>query len=94
MKIENERPKPEVQFGISSEADFEQNAWTFLFPNDYAVWAGEFAILEADKYRQLAEQNKELLEAMKEIAEANPLQVGFHEKRMKAFAAIRNAETK
>lgn len=64
-----EREKPKVQFGISTDADFDQNEWKFTMIGEYAVWAGEFAILEADKYRKLAEQNKELLEALKEIEE-------------------------
>lgn len=43
--------------------------------------------------RQLAEQNNELLEALKELTNANSLHDGFHEKRLKALAAIKNAET-
>ena len=42
-----------TQFGTAYGADFEENTWTFLMPNDFKVWAGEFAIVDKTIYEKM-----------------------------------------
>lgn len=53
-----------TQFGISHSADFEENTWTFLMPDKFNVWAGEFAIV----YKQVYDK---MLAALKEVDDAH-----------------------
>lgn len=45
--------KLKTQFGTALTADFQENTWTFLMPDNFKVSAGEFAILPKDKYNEL-----------------------------------------
>jgi hypothetical protein len=40
----------EVQFGESAYADFEENTWTFEFPESYKVSAGKYAVVPTQQY--------------------------------------------
>ena len=42
-----------TQFGISFNADFEENLWAFLMKDKYIVRAGEFAIVDKPVYDSL-----------------------------------------
>jgi hypothetical protein len=42
-----------TQFGISATADFEENTWTFEMPDNYSVWAGNFAIVDKQVYDKM-----------------------------------------
>lgn len=42
-----------TQFGISFDANFDENTWSFEMPNDFHVTAGKFAILPKQKYQDL-----------------------------------------
>lgn len=50
-----------TQFGISATADFEENTWTFVMPNKYAVCAGEFALVDKELYDALMKSISDLL---------------------------------
>lgn len=43
--------------------------------------------------RQLADINKELLEALEELVNANPLRDGHHQKRLNALVVIKKAKS-
>ena len=45
--------KVSTQIGTALTADFEENTWTFLMPENYKVWAGEFAIVDKPIYDEL-----------------------------------------
>lgn len=49
------KEKMPIQFGISWDADFEDNRWSFLMPNEYAVCAGEFAIMDKETLGDIKE---------------------------------------
>ena len=42
--------KVATQFGTAHSADFEENTWTFLMPDNYKIWAGQFAIVDKPVY--------------------------------------------
>ena len=42
-----------TQIGTALTADFEENTWTFLMPENYKVWAGKFAIVDKPVYDEL-----------------------------------------
>jgi hypothetical protein len=42
-----------TQFGTAYGADFEENTWTFLMPDNFKVWAGEFAIVDKTVYEKM-----------------------------------------
>lgn len=44
-----------TQFGIAASADFEEMTWTFKMPENFKVWAGEFAIVDKLVYDELLE---------------------------------------
>lgn len=50
-----------TQFAVSMTADFEENTWTFLMPNKYAVCAGEFALVDKELYADLMKNIEDLL---------------------------------
>jgi hypothetical protein len=42
-----------TQFGLSTNADFEENLWAFLMPEGFKVRAGEFAIVDKQLYDEM-----------------------------------------
>lgn len=42
-----------TQIATSMTADFEENTWTFLMPENYKVWAGQFAIVDKQIYDRM-----------------------------------------
>lgn len=46
----------DTQIARSLESDFENNTWTFLMPDGFQVWAGEFAIVDKQVYDKLIEK--------------------------------------
>lgn len=42
-----------TQIGVSATADFEQKTWTFEMGNDFLVRAGEYAIVDKEKYDKM-----------------------------------------
>jgi hypothetical protein len=50
----NNKLKPmKTQVGVSLEADFTENTWTFEMPVPFSVCAGEFAIVPKSEYDEL-----------------------------------------
>lgn len=47
-----------TQFGVSMDADFNENTWTFEMPVPFSVCAGEFAIVPKAEYDALIETAK------------------------------------
>ena len=45
--------KVSTQIAASATADFDENTWTFLMPENYKVWAGQFAIVEKQIYDRM-----------------------------------------
>lgn len=43
----------ETQIGIAHSADFEENTWTFLMPDNYRIAAGTFAIVDKKVYDEM-----------------------------------------
>ena len=65
---------PEVQYGISFEADFDAKTWTFQMPNNYKVWAGTFAIIPKELLAAKDAQISDLENRLKELSDtANDL---------------------
>jgi hypothetical protein len=50
-----------TQFGTAATADFEEMTWTFQMPENFKVWAGEFAIVDKKVYDQLLESFTEII---------------------------------
>jgi hypothetical protein len=75
-----------TQFGTAASADFEERTWTFEMPENFKVWAGEFAIVDKMVY-------DELLEALKLWQAANALGDNqlLMEARIKRNSAIKKA---
>ena len=47
-----------TQIATSMTADFDENTWTFLMPENYKVWAGQFVIVDKlvyDKMKSIIE---------------------------------------
>ena len=44
-----------TQIGTSMFSDFEENTWTFLMPDNFQVWAGQFAIVDKQVYDKMKE---------------------------------------
>lgn len=42
-----------TQIGVSATADFGENTWTFEMPENYQVWAGQFAIVDKQVYDKM-----------------------------------------
>lgn len=42
-----------TQIATSMTADFDENTWTFLMPDNYTVWAGQFAIVDKQVYDRM-----------------------------------------
>jgi hypothetical protein len=42
-----------TQIATSMTADFNENTWTFLMPENYKVWAGQFAIVDKQVYDKM-----------------------------------------
>ncbi len=42
-----------TQIATSFSADFDENTWTFLMPENYKVWAGDFAIVDKQVYDKM-----------------------------------------
>ena len=42
-----------TQIATSMTADFDENTWTFLMPENYKVWAGQFAIVDKQVYDKM-----------------------------------------
>lgn len=64
-----ETTKHAPMIGISAEADFPTNRWTFEMTGDYKVSAGRYAIVREDEYKRLQEVNAELLAALRQIVD-------------------------
>ena len=60
----------ETQFGISSEADFENYTWTFQMPKKYSVAAGEFALVDKILYDQLIDSLEQIINTSTDAPEA------------------------
>lgn len=43
----------ETQIGIAHSADFGENTWTFLMPENYRVVSGQFAIVDKQVYDEM-----------------------------------------
>lgn len=56
-----------TQFGAAYGADFEENTWTFLMPDDFKVWAGLFAIVDRPVYNELIAALKEAKEVLLQL---------------------------
>ena len=44
-----------TQIATSMTADFDENTWTFLMPENYKVWVGQFAIVDKQVYDKMKE---------------------------------------
>lgn len=53
----------EVFFGLSAEADFSRDNWSFEMDPGYKVRAGRYAIVPALAYAEIMQQRDELLSA-------------------------------
>ena len=51
-----------TQIATSFSSDFEDSTWTFLMPEGFNVWAGQFAIIDKPVYEELLEALKGLIE--------------------------------
>lgn len=49
-----------TQLGISVEADFERDTWTFQMPIGYEVSAGQYYIVPKIEYDRIKESIKQL----------------------------------
>ena len=47
-----------TQIATSMTADFDENTWVFLMPDNYKVWAGQFAIVD----KQIYDKMKDIIE--------------------------------
>ena len=42
-----------TQIARSMSSDFEEGTWTFLMPEGFKVWAGQFAIVDKQVYEKM-----------------------------------------
>ena len=64
-----------TQIATSLTADFKENTWTFIMPDDYKVWAGKFAIVDYSVYYKMKEiiyyvrkfEDEELIKMISEL---------------------------
>lgn len=45
--------KVDTQFGTSARFDFDENTWTFLMPERFMAFSGEFAIVDKQVYDEM-----------------------------------------
>ena len=53
-----------TQIATSMSSDFEESTWTFLMPDGFKVWAGQFAIVDKQVYDKM-------LAALKSVDDAH-----------------------
>lgn len=76
-----------TQIATSLSSDFEENTWTFLMPDKFQVWAGQFAIVDKQVYDKMLAALKRVDDCHDVYTENMGMTSGVFEEVSKAIAA-------
>lgn len=76
-----------TQIATSMSSDFEENTWTFLMPDGFQVWAGQFAIVDKQVYDKMLAALKRVDDAHDVYSENMGMTGGVFEEVSQAIAA-------